>query len=156
MAKNLAMIMGGAEITRDIDLGAGETFECTFDPTAIPADFDITRLQTVAEAAETVCQVVIDWDLVGPVPFSDFGTLKAGAIVANDEPIPLDPAVIAKLPFGFLFSLIQSLTAASLPKSRTPRPENPETPSGSPTPGTAGPSTGSSSRKAGRNRSRST
>lgn len=116
---SISEVMGGEKsgltITRDIDPGWGFTFEATFDPTAIPADgsdiFDDSR------TSDVVCQVVKSWDLTGPVPVSDIGSLKAGQLVKAGDPIPLEPEVVRRLPSPLLLGIVQGLVSASFPKS---------------------------------------
>jgi hypothetical protein len=126
---NLAELMGGEKsgltITRDIDPGWGFTFKATFDPTSIPADTDGVLLDR--ETAAVICQVVKEWDLVGPVPFSDIGTLKAGELVKAGKPIPLDPEIVKRIPPQLLLGIARGLVTESFPKSQTRNPENPET-----------------------------
>lgn len=116
---NLAELMGGEksglQITRDVDPGWGFTFQATFDPTAIPVD--ATDVIRDSDVAAVICQVVTSWDLVGPVPFSDIGTLKSGELVAAGAPIPLDPDIVKRLPPTLLFGVVRGLVGASFPKS---------------------------------------
>jgi hypothetical protein len=118
---NLAQLMGGEKagltITRDIDPGWGFTFRATFDPTAIPADASGVLMDR--DTAEVICQLVKEWDLVGPVPFSDIGKLKAGELVKEGDPIPFDPDIIKRLPPQLLIGIVQGLVGASFPKSAT-------------------------------------
>jgi hypothetical protein len=127
---NLAQLMGGEKsgltITRDIDPGWGFTFKATFDPTAIPADADGVLMDR--DTATVICQVVKEWDLVGPVPFSDIGTLKAGELVKAGKPIPLDPDIVKRIPPQLLLGITRGLVSESFPKSLIRTLENPETP----------------------------
>jgi hypothetical protein len=127
---NLAQLMGGEKtglsITRDIDPGWGFTFQATFDPTAIPAD--ATGVLMDRDTAVVLCQVVKEWDLVGPVPFSDIGPLKAGELVKEGDPIPLDPEIVKRLPPQLLLGIVNGVVTASFPKAATRTPESAETP----------------------------
>jgi hypothetical protein len=129
VAKNLGAVLGGIAITRDIDLGHGDTFEATFDPTSLPSDNDgVYEANDIDEIAGIICTVIKSWDLVGPVPFSDIGKLKSGELVADGDPIPLDPTILVKLPPVFIASVLRGLVTASFPKAETRMPANSETP----------------------------
>jgi hypothetical protein len=129
VAKNLGAVLGGIAITRDIDLGYGETFEATFDPTSLPSDNEgIYEAGDLDEVAVIICTVIKRWELVGPVPFSDIGKLKSGELVAAGAPIPLDPAILIKMPPVFIASVLRGLVSASFPKGPTRTPESAETP----------------------------
>lgn len=121
---NLAQLMGGeksgVELTRDIDPGWGFTFSATFDPTAIPTLPDgIYDDNSADDNVGLICQVVKKWDLVGPVPFSDMGKIKAGDVVPEGKPIPIKPEVVGKFPPTLIGGIIRGILAESFPKSRT-------------------------------------
>lgn len=122
------------EIERDVDYGMGaapepmtiRVVEMSHDMLDSLVDGDKSKSRIQAEA---IARMVSKWDLRGPVPLVDTGELKEGALVAEDELIPLDPDVIEKLPAPVIEGLAGGIWAAATPKRRSPDGTSTETPS---------------------------
>ena len=126
-------------VTAVLDLGGDEPLTVTYKPNAI-----VTAQQVVAEAdttddaaesrnilAQQLSGLLTSWDAKGPVPDEDlvgFATAKMGEIVAEDQPIPLDPDTLSWLGVPVLKGVILEIVKHSgeYPKG---------SPNGSPRPG---------------------
>lgn len=108
------------EMTTDVDCGWGFTARMTFNPQEIADAQERGELNNVeGEDQETlanrICDLVREWDLTGPVPLTDLGKVKEGALIPANEPIPLDPEMVKVFPQPLQIGIVLGLAVAAQP-----------------------------------------
>lgn len=113
------------ELTQDVDVGWGTKVRMTWDPELFTSSRDDAIDDEDRHAiARRICDVVKEWELTGPLPTRPTPVgggemVEVGAVVAKDEPIPLDPEVVAFFSFPVLSGILNGLQVASLPNVQT-------------------------------------
>ena len=113
-AKNLIFLTD----TADINCGYGVTCKMTFRPSAIVtnADEGFENRDDPESLADYLCTAITAWEMTGPVPIETLGTIQAGSLVKDEQPVPLDPKIVKALPLPLLQGILAGITQASLPK----------------------------------------